>query len=101
MSDLSERLRLATEFLRRNGYADSNAEIARKIHVRDSTLCMAMNGTREPGWGLLLDLCDNYPINFTWMRTGAGSMVKDERELALLRRIDELEKEVERLKGSI
>lgn len=100
-NELSDRLKKAVEFLRRNGFAESNADIARKIHVRESTFCMVMNGTRVPRWDLLLDLCDNYPISLRWLRTGEGSMVKEEREIALLRRIEELEKEVERLRSGL
>jgi len=98
MNELSERLSLAVEFLKRNGYAGADADIARKIGVVSSTFCMVLNGTRVPGWGLLLDLCDNYPISFRWLRTGKGSMVKDDTELSLLRRIEELERENEELK---
>lgn len=99
MNELSERLSLAVDFLKRNGYAGSNSEIARTIHVIDSTFSMVLNGTRTPNWDLLLDLCDNYPINFWWLRTGKGSMVKEYKEAALLRRIEELEQEIARLKG--
>ena len=63
-----------------------------------SSLCMSMNGTRVPTWELLLDLCDAYPINFAWVRTGAGDMIKEDREAALLKRIAELEAELRRLK---
>ena len=94
MNELSERLSLAVDFLKRNGYAGNNAEIARTIHVIESTISMVLNGTRKPNWDLLLDLCDNYPINFWWLRTGKGSIVKEDRELHLLKRIADLEEEL-------
>ena len=94
MNELSERLSLAVDFLKRNGYAGNNAEIARTIHVIESTFSMVLNGTRKPNWDLLLDLCDNYPINFWWLRTGKGSIVKEDRELHLLKRIADLEEEL-------
>lgn len=101
MNEMSERLRTAVEFLKRNGYARVDAEIARSIGVQVSSFCMVLNGTRVPGWGLLLDLCDVYPIDFRWLRTGKGGMVKEDREAALLKRIEELETENARLKGDI
>lgn len=101
MNELSERLRQAVEFLKRNGYARMDSEIARSVNVQVSTFCMVMNGTRVPNWGLLLDLCDVYPIDFRWLRTGKGSMVRVDREATLLKRIEELEKENARLKGDI
>ena len=101
MNELSERLSRAVEFLKRNGYAEMNTEMAKAIGVQVSTFCMVLNGTRVPSWGLLLDFCDVYPIDFNWLRTGKGEMVKKDREVALLRRIEELEQEVARLKGGI
>ena len=98
MNELSERLRLAVEFVKRNGYAKSNASIARRIGVLNSTLTMVTNGTRVPTWELLLDFCDAYPINFRWIRTGEGAMIREDRETALLKRIAELEAEVARLR---
>jgi len=99
MNELSARLRKAVDFLKKNGYARFDAEIARMLGVRYPALCMALNGSRTPTWELLLDFCDNYPINFWWLRTGEGYMIKDERELMLLRRIEELEREIALLKG--
>lgn len=98
MEALSERLRQAVEFVIRNGYAKNNTAIASRVGVQKSTLCMALNGTRKPTWDLLLDFCDAYPVDFQWLRTGAGDMIKEDRESALLKRIAELEAEIERLK---
>ena len=99
MDALCERLRQAVDFLKANGYAKSDSEIARKIGVLKSTFSMSMKGSRVPTWDLLLDFCEAYPVNFWWIRSGKGSMVKDDRETVLLKRIEELEKEIERLKG--
>ena len=99
MNELSDRLRQAVEFVIRTGYASSRANIARRIGILNSTLTMVTNGTRVPTWELLLDFCDAYPIDFQWIRTGAGTMIKEDRETALLKRIAELEAEIERLKG--
>lgn len=98
MDGLSERLNTAIHFLRKNGYAGSYGEIANKLNVTNSTLSMTMNGTRVPTWEMLLNFCDIYPIDFWWIRTGDGSMIKGRRELELLKRIDELETELRRLK---
>jgi len=99
MDGLSERLATAVEFLKRNGYAKSGRDVARRLGVPDSTVSMAMNGTRKPSWELLLNFCDAYPIDFAWMRTGEGEMIKGERETALLKRIEELERTIEKMKG--
>lgn len=98
MDGLSERLRLAVGFLVRNGYAKNMTAISSRLGVTKSTLCMVANGTRVPTWDLLLDFCDAYPIDFRWLRTGAGEMVRVDREAALLKRIADLEAEVSRLK---
>lgn len=98
MNELSERLNLAVDFVTRNGYAKNRSDIARKVGILKSTLAMATNGTRVPTWELLLDFCDAYPIDFRWIRTGEGNMVKEDREAALLKRIAELEAEIARLK---
>lgn len=91
MNELSLRFRQAVDFVKKNGYAKSDSEVARKIGVLKSTFSMSANGSRPPTWDMLLDFCDAYPIDFWWLRTGKGSMVKGDRELVLLKRIEELE----------
>lgn len=99
MDEISERLREAVSFLKRNGCAKSNRDIANRLGITESTLCMVTKGTRVPTLEHLALFSDAYPIDFQWLRTGAGTMVKEERELALLKRIEELEREIDRLKG--
>ena len=98
MGALSERLAQAVEFLKRNGYAKTNADVARALGVTNSAMSMAVKGSREPTWEMLLDFCDVYPIDIRWFRTGAGSMVRGGTELILLKRIEELELMVKQLK---
>jgi DNA-binding XRE family transcriptional regulator len=98
MNELSERFRQAVDFVKKNKYAKNDVDVAKKLGVTKSTLGMAASGSRTPNWDLLLDLCDIYPINFWWLRTGKGSMVREDREAALLRRIEELENELENLR---
>lgn len=98
MGALSERLAQAVEFLKRNGYAKTNADVARALGVTNSAMSMAVNGSREPTWEMLLDFCDVYPIDIRWLRSGAGSMVRGGTELILLKRIEELELMVKQLK---
>lgn len=91
MNELSQRFRQAVDFLKKNGYAKSDSDVARRIGVLKSTFSMSVKGARPPTWDMLLDFCDAYPIDFWWLRSGKGSMVKGDRELMLLRRIEELE----------
>lgn len=98
MSELSQRFRQAVDFLKKNGYAKSDAEVAARIGVLKSTFSMSTKGTRPPTWDMLLDFCDAYPIDFWWLRTGKGSMIKGEREVLLLKRIEELEKLISDMK---
>ena len=91
-------MKKAVVFLKKNGYAKTDSEIARKIGVLKSTFCMMLKGTRNPTWDLLLRFCDIYPISFQWLRTGEGPMIKGEREAVLLRRIEELENELAKYK---
>ena len=99
MNELSQRLKLAVDFLKKTGYAKNDSDIARRLGVANATISMATKGNRTPTWELLLDFCDKYPINFWWIRTGKGSMVKEEREIVLLKRIEELEQKIQALEG--
>lgn len=98
MNEISQRLRRAVEFLRGSGYARTDSDVAERLGVTNSTLSMTTTGTRTPTWDLLLRFCDIYPISFQWLRTGEGPMIKGEREAVLLRRIEELEKELAKYK---
>lgn len=98
MNELSERFKQAAEFLKKSRYVKSYSEIAKRLGMAKSTISECMNGSKPPTWGMLLDFCDAYPIDFQWIRTGAGDMVKGDREAALLKRIAELERMLEQLK---
>ena len=98
MNELSDRFHQAVDFVKRNGYDRSDAAIARRMGVTASTICMASNGTRQPAPELLLAFCDHYPIDFRWLWTGKGNMLYEDRELMLLKRIEELEKTIEQLR---
>lgn len=94
MNESSNRLRQAVDFLEHNGYAKNDGEIARKIGVLDTSLSNSLSGYRPPSIDLMLALCDHYPINFWWLRSGEGEMLhfKTESAIALLRKIAECEK---------
>ena len=98
MNELSERFRQAVDFVKKNKYAKNDVDVAKKLGVTKSTLSMAASGSRTPNWELLLSFCDAYPINFWWLRTGNGSIVKEDREALLLKRIAELEEELRQLR---
>jgi len=92
MNELSNRLQEAVDFIKRNGLARTDKEIAGALAIPASTLSMALSGMRTPTWELLLAVCDRYPIDFEWLRTGVGSMIKGGTVIALLKRIEDLEK---------
>ena len=94
MNDISYRFTQAIEFVKKNGYEKSDAAIGRRIGFKSSAICMAKYGNRAPSWEMLLNFCDAYPISFEWLRTGDDSMIKGERELRLLKKIEELEGEI-------
>lgn len=97
-NEQAERLAAAIQFLIDNKQAKSSSEIAKTIGVTPSTISMALTGSRKPTTDLMLSLCDHYPINFWWLRSGAGRMIRTEDEIpALLRKIEELQEEVYRL----
>jgi len=99
MDGQNERFSLAVDFLKRNGYAKNGREMSERMGVTESALSMARKGARVPSLELMARMCEVYPIDFWWLRTGEGSMVRGEREHFLLKRIDELEDELRRLKG--
>jgi len=90
MNEISPRLKLALEFIRESKYERSDAAVARAVGVTYSNLCMCKMGKRKPTWDILIKLCDLYPINFEWLRTGDGVMV-NRREHELRKKIAELE----------
>jgi len=98
MNELSERFNKAAVFLKKSRYVKSYSEIAGRIGYKKSIISECMSGRKTPTWGMLLDFCDAFPIDFQWIRTGAGDMVKSDREMALLKRIAELERMLEQLK---
>ena len=98
MNELSHRLSLAIDFLKRNGYASNDVEIAKKLGIFPSALNMVKKGERVPTWGMLLDFCDHYPISFWWLRSGEGDMIGNgDRIIALLKKIEELENRIREL----
>lgn len=99
-NEISERLRKAIAFLKANGYANNDKEIAACLGVGSSAVSMATSGERTPSWDFLLKFSDRYPISFDWLRKGGAHMIKGGREEALLRRIEELETRVGELESA-
>lgn len=97
-NEISKRLRKAADYLKRQGIVQNDTDLAKQLDYSPTNLSMAINGVRTPSWQFLLDFCDRYNVSFDWLRTGAGTMFKENRELLLLKRIEELEKEIEELK---
>lgn len=99
-NELSDRFRQAVEFLKRNGYAKNDSDIARTINVLVASISNSATGYRPPSIELMLALCDHYPINFWWLRSGEGDMIGNgDRAIALLQKIAKLEGEIAELKG--
>lgn len=92
------RFRRAVDFVVGNGLARNYGDVAERLGVTNSTISMAVTGARVPTWDLVLDFCDAYPVDLRWIRTGEGSLVKVDRETALLKRIEELETMIEQLR---
>lgn len=91
---------MAVDFLKENGFGRSDAAIARSVGLKPPVFCMDMNGDRAPTWETLLKLCDIYPINFWWLRSGEGEMVGGSiREHALLQKISKLEGRIKELEA--
>lgn len=99
MGEISHRLRTAIAFLKRNGLAKNNIEIAAVLGLPPSTISMYVQGTRTPNGEFLLNFCDHYPIRLEWLRFGGEDMIKDTRELSLLKRIEELERKIAELEA--
>lgn len=101
-NELSYRLKTAVDFLKENGYAKNDLEIARTIKVAQTSFCMSMKGDRVPTWGMLLNFCDCYPINFWWLKTGQGDMIgRSIREFALMQEIEALKQRISELEKQL
>lgn len=94
MDGITERLCKAVQFLKRSRYAKSQAEIAKRIGVTDSTLSMDMSGSRHPTLDMVVELCKAYPISIEWLCLGTGSMIRGSREEVLMNRIEALEERI-------
>ena len=97
MNEVSHRFQQALDFVIDKGLAQSEAKIAGELGVLPSALTMAKK--RGPSWDLLLKFCDRYHINFWWLRSGEGGMIKVEREIALLQKIAQLEAKIAELEN--
>ena len=98
-----ERLKIAVQFIRKSGMARSYSAICRKAGLSIPSLNMSVMGHREPSLELILRLCDSYPINQKWLRTGEGPMIVPDiipQIEKLYERIEKLERENELLKQS-
>ena len=92
MNEISQRFAQAIAFLKGSGLARSDAEIAGRMGISEAFLNMGKNGVRVPSTENLLRLCNNYPINFWWLRYGEGDMIGNgDRVIALLQKIEKLE----------
>lgn len=98
MSDVSDRLAQAVDYIKRNGSEKSDSAIARKIGITYSAFCMAKKGYREPTAELLLKICDNYDISVRWLRTGKGSMMEPETvDCSIVERLSRIEDAIDRI----
>ena len=97
MNELSDRFRQAVDFLKKIGYTKNGVSVAERIGYPSASIYMCMKGTRVPTWDLLLAFSDAFPIDFDWLRTGKGCMVRLEIVPFLVNRIEELEAEIDRM----
>ncbi len=65
----------------------TQAEFGKRINLSRNFVCMLENGQREPGTRTILDICREFQVSETWLRTGEGEMRRPmsvEENLAVL-----------------
>ena len=74
MSTIGERIRKIRESLGANGKKMSQAEFAKNIGIGATAIGNLEAGIRNPSDRTILDICREYNVNETWLRTGEGEM---------------------------
>ena len=74
MSTMGERIRKIRESLGANGKKISQAEFAKNIGIGATAIGNLEAGIRNPSDRTILDICREYNVNETWLRTGEGEM---------------------------
>lgn len=74
MENIGERIRHIRESLGNNGKKMSQAEFAKKIGIGATAIGNLEAGIRNPSDRTILDICREYNVNETWLRTGEGEM---------------------------
>lgn len=63
----------------------SQDEFAKRLNLQRNTISLIENGKRNPSDRTLLDICREFNVNETWLRSGKGEIFNDmsrEEELA-------------------
>lgn len=74
MSTMGERIRKIRESLGANGKKISQAEFAKNIGIGATAIGNLEAGIRNPSDRTILDICREFHVNETWLRTGEGEM---------------------------
>ena len=64
----------------------TQAEFAEKINLSRNYVAMMEIGQREPSARTISDICKEFNVNETWLRTGSGEMLRPQRRVEEIRR---------------
>lgn len=82
MNEISKRIKIIRESLGSNGKKVSQAEFAKKLGIGATAIGNLEAGIRNPSDRTILDICREYNVNETWLRTGEGEMFMPKTRLA-------------------
>ena len=75
MNALSERITLIAK-----NTGMTNTAFAEKLNITQASVSRLLSGKQNPSDRTLIDICDKFGVNETWLRTGEGSMYKEVSE---------------------
>lgn len=75
MNALSERITLIAK-----NTGMTNTAFAEKLNITQASVSRLLSGKQNPSDRTLIDICDKFGVNETWLRTGEGPMYKEVSE---------------------
>lgn len=58
----------------------TNTAFSEKINLTQPSVSKMMSGKQNPSARTIIDICDKFGVNETWLRTGEGPMYKEVSE---------------------